>query len=170
MGHQAVEAKLTPLGRSWAAPWRLLGSSLAAPWRLLGDSWAAPGHQSAQEPPRVPRSRPKVLLARPRDAPRASRRAFGTGFSHEIGKQACRKAHGTNFAPFFVFRVLSRDGSDAHEASILMVFQHDHSMFASHERPHAGASEKQLFRFRKSNQGAPKPLPGASGRAKVEPK
>ena len=120
--------------------------------------------------PRLPRSRPKALPGRTRDAPRASRRACGTGFSHEIGKQACRKARGANFVSYFVFRVLSRDGSDVHETSVLMVFQHDSSMFASHERAHAGASEKQPFRPRKSSRGAPNPLPGTSGRATIEPK
>ena len=112
-----------------------------------------------KEAPREPQRRSK-----------SSRRGFGTGFSHEIGKQACRKARGANFVSFFVFRVLSRDGSDVHVTSVLMVFQHDSSMFASHERADAGASEKQPFRPRKSSRGAPKPLPGASGRATIEPK
>ena len=119
--------------------------------------------------PRVPRSRPKAFPGRPRDAPRGFRRAFGTGFQHDIGKQACRKARRANFVQFFVFRVLSRDGSDVHETSVLMVFQHDSSMFASHECAHARAPKKQLFRPRKSSRGAPKPLPGASGRAKIDP-
>ena len=129
-----------------------------------GRSGDAPGR------PRVPRSRQKALPCRPRDAPRASLRAFGTDFSHDIGKHACRKARGTNFVPFFVFRVLSRDGSDVHETSVLMVFQHDCSMFASHKCAHAGSLKKQQLRPRKSSQGGPKPLQGASGRTKIEPK
>ena len=128
-----------------------------------GRSWGAPGG------PRVPRSRPKTFLGRPRDAPRGFRRAFGTGFPHDIGKQAGRKARGANFVQFFVIRVLSRDGSDVHETSVLMVFQHDCSMFASYKCAHAGSLKKQPFRSGKSSQGGPKPLPGASGRTKIEP-
>ena len=128
-----------------------------------GRSWDAPGG------PRVPGSRPKAFPGCPRDAPRGFRRAVGTGFQHDIGKQACRKARGANFVQFFVFRVLSRDGSDVHATSVLILFQHDSSMFASLECAHAGASKKQLFWPRKSSRGAPKPIPGACGRAKIDP-
>ena len=123
--------------------------------------------------PRQPKSAQKPSKSAPKPPQRrskSSRRGFGTCFSHEIGKQACRKARGMKCVPFCVFRVLSRDGPDVHETSVLRVFQHDSSMFASHECAHAGASKKQPFRLRKSSRGAPKPLLGASGRAKIEPK
>ena len=107
-----------------------------APRPILGRPRRA---KSAQEPS-------KSVPGPPRDARRGFRRAFGTGFPHDVGKQACRKARRANFVQFFVIRVLSRDGSDVHETSVLMVFQHDSSMFASHECAHAGASKKQPFR------------------------
>ena len=138
----------------------------------LVDVQMAPQARSGDAPggPRVARSRPKASPGCPRDAPRASRRPLGTSFSRDLGEQACRKARKANFVRFFGLRVLSRDCSDVHETSFLMVFQQHRSMFASHERAHAGASKKQPFRPQKTSLGAPKSLPGASGRPKIEPK
>ena len=108
----------------------------------------------------TPLGRLGPLLARPQTLPgrlgERSGRVFRTSFAKTLTERLAERFSSDRCC---ALRVLSRNSSDVHEATVLTGRKHDRSMFATPARTCVGPSKKQPLRLQKSTLDAPKRCP-----------